>query len=213
MQFVLPLFLGFLASLVGVFPPGIINMTGAKISTEDGKTRALLFTVGALIVVFFQTLIALIFAQYISDHLEIINGLRIIGFLVFSIVTIYFFFVAKKAKKIKSKKIKIKSKKSRFFLGMFISAINFFPIPYYVFVSISLASFNYFVFNAISIYSFVIGVVFGSFVVFYSYIYFFKKIETKTDFIVRNMNSIIGSVTGVAAIIALYQIVKYYFNM
>ena len=189
------------------------NMTGAKISTEDGKTRALLFTVGALIVVFFQTLIALIFAQYISDHLEIINGLRIIGFLVFSIVTIYFFFVAKKAKKIKSKKIKIKSKKSRFFLGMFISAINFFPIPYYVFVSISLASFNYFVFNAISIYSFVIGVVFGSFVVFYSYIYFFKKIETKTDFIVRNMNSIIGSVTGVAAIIALYQIVKYYFNM
>lgn len=211
MHFLLPFVFGFLAALVGVFPPGIINMTGAKISTEDGKLRAMLFTLGALIVVFFQTLIAVIFAEYIVNHLEIINWLRVFGFIIFSGLTFYFFFIAKKSKK-NPKKIKLKSKKSRFFLGMLISAINFFPIPYYVFVSLTLASFQYFIFNTISIYSFVSGVVFGSFGVFYAYIYFFKKIESKTNFIVNNVNAIIGSATGFAAIIAFYQIVKFYFS-
>ena len=212
MQFILPFLLGLVVALVGVFPPGIVNMTGAKIGTEDGKTRALLFTIGALVVVFFQTLVALNFAKYISSHEEVVVLLREIGFLVFCILTIYFFFIAKKIKNKKSKEIKIKSKKSRFFLGLFFSAINFFPIPYYAFMSISLASFHYFIFNTVSIYAFAVGVVLGSFLVFYSYIYFFKKIESKTDYIVKNMNPIIGSVTGFAAFLALYKILKYYYN-
>jgi threonine/homoserine/homoserine lactone efflux protein len=210
MVFILPLFLGFLTALVGVFPPGLINMTAAKISTEDGKSRAMLFTAGALVVVFFQTLVALIFAGYIASHQEVVILLREIGFGVFSVLTFYFLLIAKKPKEKHKEAIKIKSKKSRFFLGMFISIINFLPIPYYVFASVSLASFQYFVFDTTSIYAFVIGVVLGSFVIFYSYIAFFKRIESKTDYIVKNMNMIIGSVTGVIAITTLYNILKYY---
>lgn len=213
MNIITPLFLGFITSLVGVFPPGIINMTAAKISTQDGKNRALLFTAGALVVVFFQTLVALIFARYIADHQEVIILLREIGFGVFAILTIYFFWIAKKPKKKEQKELKIKSKKSRFFLGMFISTINFLPVPYYVFASVSLVSFGYFTFNAIAIYSFVVGVVLGSLAVFYGYIYFFKKIESKTDYLVKNMNTIIGSVTGTIAVLALYHIIKFYFKL
>ncbi|MFM9989755.1 LysE family transporter [Flavobacterium sp.] len=213
MNIIIPLFLGFITALVGVFPPGLINMTVAKISTEDGKTRAMLFTAGALFVVFFQTLVALVFAGYISEHQEVVILLREIGFGVFSCLTIYFLLIAKKPKKKAKNDLKIKSKKSRFFFGMFISAINFLPIPYYVFASISLASFGYFTFNTVSIYSFVVGVVLGSFAVFYSYIAFFKKIESKTDYIVKNMNTIIGLVTGTIAITALYHILKYYLKL
>ncbi|WP_395047006.1 lysine transporter LysE [Flavobacterium sp.] len=213
MNIITPLFLGFITALVGVFPPGIINMTAAKISTQDGKNRALLFTFGALVVVFFQTLVALIFARYIADHQEVIILLREIGFGVFAILTIYFFWIAKKPKKKEQKELKIKSKKSRFFLGMFISTINFLPVPYYVFASVSLVSFGYFTFNAIAIYSFVVGVVLGSLAVFYGYIYFFKKIESKTDYLVKNMNTIIGSVTGTIAVLALYHIIKFYFKL
>jgi threonine/homoserine/homoserine lactone efflux protein len=213
MNIITPLFLGFITAIVGVFPPGIINMTAAKISTQDGKNRALLFTAGALVVVFFQTLVALIFARYIADHQEVIILLREIGFGVFAILTIYFFWIAKKPKKKEQKELKIKSKKSRFFLGMFISTINFLPVPYYVFASVSLVSFGYFTFNTIAIYSFVMGVVLGSWAVFYGYIYFFKKIESKTDYLVKNMNTIIGSVTGTIAVLALYHILKYYFNL
>ncbi len=212
MGFISPLFLGFVASLLGVFPPGLINMTAAKISVQDGKNRAMVFTLGALIIVFFQTLISLIFARYIDGHQEVVVLLREIGFGIFTLLTIYFLFLAKKPKKKKANELKIKSKRSQFFLGMLISVLNFFPIPYYALVSVSLASFQYFTFETYSIYSFVIGVVLGSFVVFYSYIAFFKKIESKTDFLTKNMNNVIGTITGAMAVLTLYHIVKYYFK-
>ena len=206
-----PFLSGFLASAIGIFPPGLINMTAAKISIKDGRIRALIFALGALIIIFFQTLVALIFASYISSHEEILILLREIGFGVFTLLTIYFLFIAKKAVT-KTKEVKkIKSKKSRFFLGMLLSVINFFPIPYYVFVSISLTSFDYFSFEKIPVYTFVTGVVIGSFLVFYSYIAFFKRIESKTDFIIKNMNTIIGSITGIVALFTLFNIIKYYF--
>ncbi|WP_300564898.1 LysE family transporter [Flavobacterium sp.] len=213
MGFISPLFLGFVASLLGVFPPGLINMTAAKISVQDGKNRAMVFTLGALIIVFFQTLISLIFARYIDGHQEVVVLLREIGFAIFTLLTIYFLFLAKKPKKKKTNELKIKSKRSQFFLGMLISVLNFFPIPYYALVSVSLSSFQYFTFDTASIYSFVVGVVLGSFVVFYSYIAFFKKIESKTDFLTKNMNNVIGSITGIMAMLTLYHIIKYYFKL
>ncbi|MEO8516341.1 MAG: LysE family transporter [Flavobacterium sp.] len=212
MGLISPLFWGFVVAVIGIFPPGLINMTAAKISVQDGKNRALLFTSGALVIIFFQTLLALIFARYIFSHQDVVNLLREIGFGIFSILTIYFFLIAKKPKQKKKEESQIKSKKSHFFLGTLISAINFFPIPYYVFVSVSLSSFHYFTFEKLSIYCFVVGVVFGSFAVFYAYIAFFKKIESKTDFLIKNMNNIIGSITGVISILTLYHIVKYYFK-
>ncbi|HKX86737.1 MAG TPA: LysE family transporter [Flavobacterium sp.] len=211
MAYILPLLFGFVVSVVGILPPGLINMTAAKISLQDGKNRAMIFTSGAVLIVFFQTYLALIFARYIDAHQEVVILLREIGFGIFTIVTIYFFWIAKKPKVKIKEDIKIKSKKSRFFLGVLVSAINFFPIPYYVFVSVSLASFGYFTFEPTSVYSFVLGVVLGSFLVFYTYIAFFNKIQNKTEFLMKNMNVIIGSVTGIISMITLYNILKYYY--
>ncbi len=208
MTLILPFFLGFIVALIGVFPPGLLNMTVAKISSKDGRTNALLFTFGTLIIVFLQTLLALVFARYIVKHNEIIVLLREIGLVAFTGLTVYFFWIAKAKKK--KEKIKIKSKRSRFFLGILLSSINFLPIPYYAFSSITLATFGYFHFHLVSIYAFVIGVVFGTFLILYSYIIFFKKIESKTDFFSKNTNQIIGFVTASLAIITLYHILKYY---
>ncbi|SHI46473.1 lysine transporter LysE [Flavobacterium terrae] len=212
MALILPLFFGFLTALVGVAPPGIINMTAARISLQDGKTRAMMFTLGASVVVFIQTLVAIVFAQYIDGHKEVVILLREIGFGIFTILTIYFIFIAK-APKVKLKdELRIKSKKSRFFLGMLISAINFFPIPYYVFVSITLASYGYFTFDTISGLSFVIGVVLGSFAVFYAYMAYFQKIESKAVFLLKNMNIIMGTITGLVSLLTLYNILRYYYK-
>ncbi|MFC4816068.1 LysE family transporter [Flavobacterium sp. GCM10023249] len=211
MAYILPLLLGFAASVIGILPPGLINMTAAKISLQDGKNRAMMFVAGAVLIIFFQTYLALIFARYIDAHQEVVILLREIGFGIFTLVTIYFLLIAKKPKVKIKKDLKLKSKKSRFFLGMLVSAINFFPIPYYVFVSVSLASFGYFNFEPSSVYSFVLGVVLGSFGVFYTYIAFFNKIQYKTEFIMKNMNIIIGSITGMISVFTLYNILKYYF--
>jgi hypothetical protein len=74
-----------------------------------------------------------------------------------------------KVPKLKKKK-EVKSKKT--FLGMLLSALNFFPIPYYVFVSITLSSYDIFSFELSSILTLL--VVLGSFIVFYFTSNFFK---------------------------------------
>lgn len=210
MNVILPLLSGFIAAVIGILPPGLINMTAAKVDFTDGRKRAMVFVSGALIVIFIQTYISVIFAQYINNHQEIVVLLREIGLGIFSILSIYFLFFAKKPKLKSKDSLQLKSKRSRFFMGMLISAINFFPIPYYVFVSVTLASYNVFTFDTLSIYSLVSGVVLGSFSVFYLYVVFFNKMRDKTDYFLKNMNKIIGIITGIVALFTLYNVVKFH---
>ena len=205
MSLFLPLLFGFCISFLAVILPGLINMTGAKISMQEGKNEAVSFAAGASLVIFFQTFIAVLFARYINNHQQIVETLQEIGIFVFTGLSIYFFWIAKKPKKL-NPSIKIKGKSNRFFFGMFLSMLNFLPIPFYVFASISLASLRYFNFEKIQIISFVSGVVLGSFTVFYLYIVSFKLIQSKTDFLLRNINNIIGSVTTFMAIITIIKL-------
>lgn len=209
MNYITPLFFGFISAFIGIIPPGLINMTAAKVNHKEGKRNALWFVLGAILVICFQVFFAILFAKTINRRPDLITLMREIGFGIFTALTIYFLLIAKKPK-VKSKKLKNKSKTKRFFLGMLLSSLNFFPIPYYVFISISLASYKLFSFETTSIFIFVNGVVIGSFLVFYFYISFFNSIENKRDYIMKNMNTIIGSITGLIAIITLINIIKYY---
>lgn len=206
---ILPLFFGFVSAFIGIIPPGLINMTSAKINHKEGKRNALWFVLGAILIICTQVFFAILFAKIINRRPDLVTLLREIGFGIFATLTIYFLWLAKKPKD-KTKKFKKNSKTNRFFLGMLLSALNLFPIPYYVFISITLASYKLFFFDTTSILIFVSGVVLGSFLVFYFYISFFSRIENKRDFILKNMNTIIGSITGLISIITLINIIKYY---
>ena len=209
MNYITPLFFGFISAIIGIIPPGLINMTAAKVNHKEGKRNALWFVLGAILVICFQVFFAILFAKIINRRPDLVTLMREIGFGIFAALTIYFLLLAKKPKG-KSKKLKNKSKTKRFFLGMLLSALNFFPIPYYVFISISLASYQLFSFDTTSIIIFVNGVIIGSFLVFYFYISFFGRIESKRDYIMKNMNTIIGSITGLISILTLINIINYY---
>ena len=211
MNLIISLLSGFVTALIGITPPGLLNMTAAKVNLKEGKRNALWFVFGAVLIIFFQVYLAIQFARVINIRPDILILLREVGFGTFGALTVYFLLLAKKPK-IKKAKIKKNSKKTRFFLGMLLSALNFFPIPYYVFVSITLSSYNIFSFNANSILIFVLGAVVGSTLVFYFYITFFEKIENKADYLLRNMNTIIGSITGLVALVTLFNIVRYYLS-
>jgi threonine/homoserine/homoserine lactone efflux protein len=209
MNIVTSLFLGFFTAFIGIIPPGLINMTAAKVNLKEGKRNALWFVLGAILVIFFQSFFAILFAKIINRRPDLVTLLREVGLGIFVTLTLYFLVLAKKPKD-KTRKLKKNSKTNRFFLGMLLSGLNFFPIPYYVFVSMTLASFKLFWFDTTSIFIFVNGVIMGSFLVFYCYISFFNKIENKTDYVTKNMNTIIGSITGLISVITLWNIVKYY---
>lgn len=211
MNLIISLFSGFLSAFIGITPPGLLNMTAAKVGLKEGKRNAFWFVSGAVLVIFFQVYLAVLFARIINARPDIILLLREVGFGIFGTLTVYFLWIAKRPK-IKQLKIKQHSKKKRFFLGMLLSTLNFFPIPYYVFVSISLSSYAVFSFDIASIFIFVSGAVLGSILVFYFYIAFFQKIEKKADYLLRNMNIIIGSITGVVSVITLINILEHYLS-
>lgn len=211
MSIALPIFLGFLTSAIGITPPGLINMTAAKVSIQEGRTRAFVFASGAVSIIFLQTFLAVYFAKFIDKNPSILLMLREVGLVIFTGLTLYFFVYAKKVKP-KKEETNIRSKKSRFFYGMLLSALNLFPIPFYVFVSVTLASYDSFSFEKNFIYNFVLGSGLGAFFAFYCYIVFFKKWQGKTDFLLKNMNYIIGSITGLVSIITLVNIMNHYLN-
>jgi threonine/homoserine/homoserine lactone efflux protein len=207
----MPLLLGIFLSFLGILPPGLINMTVAKVSMKEGKTRAFFFAIGATVIIIIQTLLALLFAKFLDKNPSIILLFREAGLVVFAALTFYFFYTPKKIS-IPKKNIKLKSKKSRFFLGMLLSSLNFFPIPFYVFASITLSFYNLFDFAKSSIYCFAVGSGVGAMLAFYCYITFFKKLETKADFMIQNMNYIIGTITGIVSLATLANVINYYYQ-
>ncbi len=76
-----------------------------------------------------------------------------------------------------------------------------------------MSSYAIFSFDMASIFTFVSGAVLGSILVFYFYIAFFQKIEKKADFLLKNMNIIIGCITGVVSVITLVNILEYYLSL
>ncbi len=209
MNYATSVFLGFAASCIAIVPPGLLNMTAAKVGLREGRTRALVFAAGASMVVFIQTLIAVFFAKYIDRSPDVVLILREIGLVVFAAITV-FFYLKGENKPVEQEDSKLNSKRSRFFLGVLLSALNLFPIPFYVFVSITFASYDYFEFLQPFINLFVLGSGLGAFFAFYCYIAFFKKMESKTAFLIKNMNYFIASVTGVISIFTFFNILNYY---
>ncbi|MCB0446195.1 MAG: lysine transporter LysE [Gelidibacter sp.] len=198
-------FLGLIIALVGVIPPGLLNMTAAKISLKEGHVRGIMFSIGVCVIVFLQTYIAAMFARYLSNHKDVVEILQRVAFVIFVLITVYFLLIAKSEPK-PDIEPHSKSKHSRFFQGMFLSAINVFPIPYQAYMTITIASFGWMEFELTSIVSYVTGAATGTFVMLYVYIFFFDKIKSKTFTTQKNMNYIIGTITGIIAGITLINI-------
>ena len=207
MDITITFFLGLGLAIIAVIPPGLLNMTAAKISLKEGPVRGIVFSIGVCVIVITQVYIALSFAKYISKHPDIIGVLQRVAFVIFVLITIYFLLIAKKEPK-RDVEINIKSKKSRFFQGMFLSALNVFPIPYQAYMGLTFSAFGILTLDNTGITSYTAGATMGTFVVLYAYIFFFDKIKSKKMKSQKTMNLLIGLITGVISIITLIKILK-----
>lgn len=183
-------------------------MTAAKVSIKDGHTRGLVFSSGVCVIVIVQTIIAMEFARYLSSNPDVVDILQRVAFVIFVLITIYFLLLAKKKESRPNVETNLKSKKSRFFQGILLSSLNIFPIPYQAYMSITLATFGWLAFDTTSVSAYVAGAAMGTFVMLYVYVFFFEKIKNKKIKSQKNMNFIIGMITGVISIITLINIIK-----
>ncbi|WP_177762729.1 amino acid permease [Flavobacterium sp. I3-2] len=204
MIYVYTFLVGLFASIVGTILPGLLNGNIVKIAAKEGRKKAYIFTSGVLVVIFFQTYLAINFARLIDRSDFVAEIIHEVGLAIFAILTIYFLFFAKRPKEIKVKKEK--SAKRRFFYGMFLAAINMFPIPYYVFVSITADQYLDFELRNPFTSLISLGVVFGSAFVFMLYLNYFKNKSLEENYILKNINYFIGGITGIIAIFTAIKI-------
>jgi threonine/homoserine/homoserine lactone efflux protein len=196
--------LGFLVAAVGVIPPGILNISAAKISVTVGYPRSVSFSIGVCLVVLAQTMIAIFFSRYISDHPELIAVLKLVAGVIFILVGIYFGFIAH-PKPSGLPTVDLNSKKSYLFQGMFLSAINFLPIPYQAYMALTFSSWDWFHFDPYEIGLYIAGATMGTFSILYVYIFFFDALKHLKIFSAQNMNYIIGLVSAIIALITFYS--------
>lgn len=199
-----------LFSFVGVLPPGIVNMTVANYSVKKTLKRARKFINGAVLVVFIQSVLGFYFATFLESHHQVMQNLKLVGSVVFILLTI--FFLGKGIQNHLNSKQEIKkstkSKLKPFLHGIFISGLNVFPIPYYAFVSLYLSEFIEDFFTNLVGLAFVAGTTLGTFIVFMGYAYLFRKIKHKVTFFIKNINFIIALITGLIAVFTIYNLNK-----
>jgi len=194
------LFFGFIMAFGGLLAPGMLNMTAVKISIERGKRSGVIFSAGAASVVFIQAFIALFFANYLNNNPEIIEKLKIAGIIVFFLLSIFFFYQARKKFKDEGKQ----KKGNYFFTGALMSLMNMLAIPFYLGISTLLGAEGKIILEQPYIMIFVVGSVVGAFSLFITYVSFAGIIIKRAQFIAQNINyilSILFLIIGIGAII------------
>ena len=197
---------GFIAAFLGVAPPGLLNMSAAKISIKEGRKSAVLFSIGVCATVLIQTYVALLFAKYLDQHPEVVSMLQKVALGIFICITIYFFFIAKDTRREIPENVNY-SKTNRYFYGMLLGVLNLLPLPYWVYISITFAGFGMFSFSQPDLIATVLASGLGTFAMLMLYIQFFKQKKDSMRFRV-NMNYVIGLITGVISIVTFLKILK-----
>lgn len=206
MSGVINFFVGYIAAFVGLIPPGLLNMTAAKIGVKQGRKPAVIFSFGVLLVVCIQTLVGIFFARYLEGYTAVVDVLQKVALGIFLALTFYFFVLAKDSRREVPKGVK-KSGANRFLYGLLLAAINLLPIPYWVYISISFSAFGWFFFDPSVVVWAVIGSGSGTMSMLLLYIYFFRRRLPIGSF-GFNVNFLLGGITAVISLITIIRIVQ-----
>lgn len=189
------LVLGFVTSYIGYMSPSMLNITASKIRLEKNKSEARKFIFGVLLIVVFQLFLAVELASFLNEFPELIINIKKTAAIVFLILS--FFFIKKGLSGGASQNKK--RIKNSFSLGVMLSLINMFAIPFFI------VEYNFFIMygwlmkTISSIIFFGLGSLLGVFLVLSSYIFLVNKFENSLLRVVKFFNVFIGVVMGLVA--------------
>ncbi len=201
-------FFTYFAALLGVLPPGLVNMTVAKTCVDKGKQSGIFVALGSTLIVFFQALVAILMAKYIFTHPYVRTMLLRAGLVIFVILAIYFFIQGRSSKNKKIKTAK-KHRTKSFLKGSTIALLNVFPIPYFVVLSTLFNAQGGYDYGMLSIILFSIAAASGSFSSLYIYVVFFMKIEKHTQKFAKYSNYFMA---GLMVLLIIVALIRMYFT-
>ncbi|WP_010518123.1 LysE family transporter [Croceivirga radicis] len=198
-------FATFSAAFMATVPPGLLNMNAAKASVEKGKLSGVVFSLGVALTVMVQAYVAVNISKFLYNNPVVIDYLLKAAIFVFAFFAIYFFVTAKREKVDSIVEPEVK-KRSSFYRGILLAAVNFLTIPYYSSLNAMWKEAGWIKFEATDIAIFVVAASAGTFAVLYLYVFYFNKLEMKTKTFSKNSNYIISALMLVLLMITLIRI-------
>lgn len=199
----------FLATLVAAViasaPPGLLNVNAAKVSVEKGKKNGIVFSSGIAVMVMFQAYLAVRIAKFLARNPDIIAWLMKSAVIIFAILAIFFFLKASKNQK-DTIVIHKGTSKSSFTKGMFLAALNLLQIPFYSGLNTFFHAKKIMNFEVLDEVLFIVGAGLGTFLVMYTYVFYFNKLEPKTNRFSKNSNYILSALMVVLLLITLIRL-------
>ena len=187
-------------------PPGLLNMNAAKTSVERGKMDGIIFSLGVSSMIMLQAYISVLISKFLYRNPEVIDILLKLALLVFAIFAVYFFVAAKRRKSGELKMVQVSKKRSSYFRGVFLAAVNLLTIPYYAGVNAMWTATGLINFEPWDIVTFILAAGMGTFTVLYLYTFYFNKLEAKSDRFSKNSNYILSVLMLVLLVITLIRI-------
>ena len=145
--------------------------------------------------------------QYLNQHPDVTSILKRVAVVIFLLISFYFFLTAKKQTSAVKVDARMRSKQSRFFQGVLMSALNIFPIPFQAYVVTSLLSVGWLQLDPTSIGAYIAGAAMGTFIALYIYILFFESIKNNKITSPKNMNHCIALITLAVAIVTFVNLI------
>lgn len=194
----------YFAALVGVIPPGLVNMSVAKTCVKWGKKNGIYVALGASFIVLFQALIAILLAKYIFDNPFVHSMLLRTGLVIFILMAAYFFIMAQRKRK--EVEVQETSGVKSIFKGMVVAVLNIFPIPYFCAIGAGLNVSGNVEYHFLQILFFILAASLGTFTTLYFYVVFFARIEDDDTYFARYSNYFMGILMLLLVIITLVRI-------
>jgi threonine/homoserine/homoserine lactone efflux protein len=198
---------GLSTSFLGMIFPSMLNMTSVKISIERGKFNAIKFAMGVSTIVLLQAYGAVFFTKYLNENPDFIITLQKIAVVIFAVLSIYFYRENKKANKNNSQFVQ--NCKDTFVIGLLLSALNMFAIPFYYGIVKLLLNAGLLKLSQNNIILFVIGTAIGTFILLYLYPNLARFIPVKSKKSSNNLNLVLSILTGVLALITFIKIFEF----
>ena len=198
-------FATFSAASMATVPPGLLNMNAAKTSVKKGKLNGVIFSLGVSSMIMIQAYIAVLISKYLHKNPQVIHMLLEIALGVFAFFAVYFMVKAKRNKEEPLKKAG-DSKRNSFFKGFFLAAVNLLTIPYYSGLNAMWKASGWIKFQVTDSIIFVLAAGLVTFSVLYFYVFYFNKLETKTNRFSKNANYILSALMVVLFLITLFRL-------
>lgn len=201
----LDFFFGFSTSFLGMVFPSMLNLTSVKINLERGQKSTTQFAVGVGITVLFQAYLAVYLMEHLQNNPEFLNYIRSMATAIFMGLSIYFFIHSKERKYIP--KHSKEDFRNTFVIGLMLSAMNMFAIPFYYGVISLLHHLELLILEKENLLLFIIGSAIGSFLLLYIYPLVFSKLGNMAKIPSTKLNLVLGILTAVFTIISMVQLV------